>query len=409
MDELAVAEVDAVMKKAAARRPAKIVVKPEKLAEEMFRLAVEMCPCGMLMIDRDGRIITANAEIEQQFGHRREELIGQSVEVLVPARLRTQHAAHLRAFNLRPETRHIESRRDLVGLRKDGHEFPIEIALNPIQVGEQLFVVGVILDITERKRIEQMKDAFVATVSHELRTPLTSIAAALGLLTGNATGKLAEPTQRLLTIAYTNSQRLIRLINDILDIDKMESGKVVFDFKRVAVRPLLEQTIQENNAFATSYNVRIRLDASSDADDVRADPERLVQVVTNLLSNAIKFSPSGAEVIVAFETRGDAVRIAVRDRGNGVPDEFKPHIFEKFSQADTTDARQRGGSGLGLNIVQQIVLRMDGRVGFDAVDGGGTIFYVDLPSADQPAYRAADSAALIKPAQARTISANSSG
>jgi PAS domain S-box-containing protein len=352
----------------------------KKAADEMFTLAVEACPCGMLMIDREGKIALINAEIERQFGYPRDELIGQSVDLLVPVRLHRQHAAHRQEFNRRPETRKVESRRDLLGLRKDGTEFPAEISLSPIEVDGSLLVLGVVTDISERRRIERLKTEFVATVSHEMRTPLTSIAGALGLLAGNSTGKLPASTKRLLTIAYRNSQRLVRLLNDILDIEKMESGKVVFQFNRVEVRSLVEQTIEANRAVAEGSDVRIRLDPASVIIDVCVDPDRLVQAITNLLSNAIKFSPRSGEVTVAVEARNENARISVRDHGHGVPDEFKPHIFEKFAQADATDARQRGGCGLGLSIVKQIVDRLYGEVGFDDAPGGGSTFYIDLPN-----------------------------
>jgi PAS domain S-box-containing protein len=358
---------------------AKDAAKREKVAHEMFRLAVETCPGGMLMVDREGKIVLVNAEIERQFGYARGELIGKSIDLLVPVRLRRQHAASREAFNLRPETRKVEARTDLLGLRKDGSEFPAEVSLNPIEVDGSLMVLGVVVDISERRRVERLKAEFVATVSHELRTPLTSIVGALALLTGNAAGKLPDPALRLLRIAYTNGQRLVRLLNDILDIEKMESGKATFDFKRVEVRSLAEQAIEANRAFAECCDVRIRLDSASVAIDVRADPDRVVQAITNLLSNAIKFSPPGEEVIVAVEARNETARISVRDHGHGVPDEFKPHIFEKFAQADATDARQKGGTGLGLSIVKQIVDRLDGEVGFHDAPGGGSVFYVDLP------------------------------
>jgi signal transduction histidine kinase len=231
----------------------------------------------------------------------------------------------------------------------------------------------------ERKRLERLKDEFVSTVSHELRTPLTSISGSLGLLVGQWGDSLPESAARLLVIAHKNSQRLVRLINDILDIEKMESGEVVFHMKRVEVCPLVEQTIEANRGFAEGYNVRIRLDPECKAVDVRADPDRFAQIVTNLLSNAIKFSPLGEEVVVGVETRGEIVRISVRDHGHGVPAEFRPRIFEKFAQADATDARQQGGTGLGLSIVKRIVDRLGGEVGFDDAPDGGTIFHVDLP------------------------------
>jgi signal transduction histidine kinase len=232
----------------------------------------------------------------------------------------------------------------------------------------------------ERKRLERLKDEFVATVSHELRTPLTSIAGAIGLLAADTGGKSPGATKRLLTIAHTNSQRLVLLLNDILDIGKMESDSAAFYLKRVEVQPLVKQAIEANRAFAAGYDVRIRLDSPSAAVDVHADPDRLVQAVANLISNAIKFSPRGEEIVVAVESRSDTTRISVRDHGDGVPEEFKPHIFEKFAQADATDARRKGGTGLGLSIVKQIADRLDGIIDFEAAPGGGTIFCLILPT-----------------------------
>jgi signal transduction histidine kinase len=234
----------------------------------------------------------------------------------------------------------------------------------------------------ERKRLERLKDEFVSTVSHELRTPLTSIAASLGLLIGKVAGILPGPAARLLSIAYTNSQRLVRLVNDILDIEKLESGRVTFDFKKVDVRVLVEHAIEANRGYAQSHDVRIRLTDSTAVGEVRADADRLVQVVTNLLSNSIKFSPAGNEVEVSIERAASAVRITVRDHGIGIPTDFRAHLFEKFAQADATNAREKGGTGLGLSIVKQIVERLGGEVGFSDAPGGGTIFYVELPTWD---------------------------
>jgi signal transduction histidine kinase len=243
---------------------------------------------------------------------------------------------------------------------------------------------------TERKRLERLKDEFVSTVSHELRTPLTSISGSLGLLMGNAAGSLPKPMARLLAIAHTNSQRLVRLVDDILDIEKMQAGRMVFNFSRVDVRPLVAQAIAANRGFAEGYGVRVRLEAARAGADVRADPDRLLQVVTNLLSNAIKFSPADHEVVVAIEKGADTVRLTVRDHGPGIPVDFKPLIFEKFAQADAGDARQKGGTGLGLSIVKQIVDRLGGEVGFADAPGGGTIFHVQLPCWDHVASLAID-------------------
>jgi signal transduction histidine kinase len=263
------------------------------------------------------------------------------------------------------------------------------LATKAMQVGAQDYLVkgqietrGLLRALryaVERKRLERLKDEFVSTVSHELRTPLTSIAGSLGLLMGNAVGKLPDAAVRLLAIAHTNSQRLVRLVNDILDIEKMESGQIVFKFGRVEVRSLIGQAIEANRGFAEGSGVRIRLEDASAVCDVRADPDRLAQVVTNLLSNAIKFSPVDNEVVVAIESGTDVVRISVRDHGPGISADFKPYIFERFAQADATNARQKGGTGLGLSIVKGIVERLGGHVGFADAPRGGAIFHVELP------------------------------
>ncbi len=373
----------------------------QKFAEEKFRLAVESAPCGMVMTSRRGEVMMVNTEIERLFGYSRDELIGQPVELLVPARLRGQHARLREDFISHPKTQRMGAGRDLYGRRRDGTEFPVEVVLNPIHTGERLLILGVIIDISERKRLERLKDEFVSTVSHELRTPLTSISGSLGLLMGGAAGKLPDSAARLLAIAQSNSQRLVRLINDILDIEKMESSQIVFHFKPVETRALVEQAIEGNRGFADGYGVRLRLDSAAASGLVHADPDRLAQIVTNLLSNAIKFSPSDGEVVVGIEKRDETMRIWVRDHGPGIPLEFKPHIFEKFAQADATDARQKGGTGLGLSIVREIATRLGGTVGFEDAPGGGTIFHVDLPGWDQVAGREIDHEA--KPGATRIL------
>jgi PAS domain S-box-containing protein len=352
------------------------------LAEQMFRLAVEACPSGMVMIDHDGKMMMVNTEIENQFGYSRQELLGQPVDMLVPERMRAQHARHRHEFTPNPETRRMGAGRDLFGRRKDGTEFPVEVGLNPIRAGDRLLILGVIVDISQRKQMERLKEEFVSTVSHELRTPLTSISGSLGLLVGQWSGKLPESAAKLLTIAHNNSQRLVRLINDILDIEKIESGRVVFNFIRVDLRHVAEQAIEDNRGYSEGYGVKVRLDPASVEADVNADPDRLAQVITNLLSNAIKFSPAGEEVLVSVTRNGNRYRVSVRDHGSGIPEEFKSRIFEKFAQADGTNSRQKGGTGLGLAIVRQIVERLGGRVGFGDAPDGGAEFHVELPAWD---------------------------
>jgi PAS domain S-box-containing protein len=343
----------------------------------LFRLAVEACPSGMIVTDAAGSMMMLNGEAERMFGYRRDELVGQSIDVLVPVRMRGVHASLRANFRRNAAARPMGAGRDLFALRRDGSEFPVEVGLNPIK--PRGVVLCVITDISARKNSERLKDEFVSVASHELRTPLTSIAGALGLLAGSAAGALPESAMRLLRIAHKNVQRLVRLINDLLDIEKIESGELVLAIKHIDVRPLVEQAIEMSRDYAHSLGVTVRLDCASAACEASADPDRLSQVIANLLSNAIKFSPPGAEVVVALTANRDMARITVRDHGPGIPEDFKPHVFQKFAQADSAKSRGKGGSGLGLSIVKGIVTRLGGSTGFADAPGGGTVFHVDLP------------------------------
>jgi PAS domain S-box-containing protein len=346
--------------------------------EALLRSAVEVCPFALVLVEPPGRIALVNSELEQMFGYQHGELVGQGIEILVPENLRAQHARHRGHFAAHSERRAGKNRL-ITGRRKDGSEFSVEVGLNPVTTRDGVLVLGVISDFSDRSRVEMLKNEFVATVSHELRTPLTSIAGALGLLVGNAGGALPAPAVRLITIAHANCQRLVRLVNSILAMEKIESGKVVFVLQRVDLHAVVKEAIEANQAYAEAHGVRMRLDAASATGEIRADPDWLAQIMTNLLSNAIKFSPPGEEVVVTIEKRGGTVRISVRDHGRGIPDAFKHRIFEKFAQADVSDARQKGGTGLGLSIVKQLVTRMGGQVDFGDAPGGGAIFHVELP------------------------------
>jgi PAS domain S-box-containing protein len=345
--------------------------------EDLLKSAAEVCPFAVALVEPSGRILLVNHELEQMFGYAHGELVGQEIEILVPGNLRARHARHRDQFARHSAPRAAKNRL-ITGRRKNGSELSIEVGLNPVTTRDGVLVLCVITDFSDRSRAEMIKNDFVATVSHELRTPLTSIAGALGLLAGNAGGTLPAPAARLITIAHANCQRLVRLVNSILAMEKIESGKVAFVLQRVELHAAVKDAIEANQAFAEAHGVRMRLDAASATGEIRADPDWLAQILTNLLSNAIKFSPPGQEVVVTIEKRGGTVRIAVRDHGRGIPDSFKHRIFEKFAQADAADARQ-GGTGLGLSILKQLVTRLGGQVGFGDAPGGGATFHVELP------------------------------
>jgi PAS domain S-box-containing protein len=242
-------------------------------------------------------------------------------------------------------------------------------------------IYAVARDIQERKRVEQMKNDFVSVVSHELRTPLTSIRGSLGLIAGGVAGELPEKARLLVDIAAKNSDRLVRLINDILDVEKIESGEMGFRFSPVELMPLVEAAVDGNRAYAQAYEVELRIVRAVDGVRVWADPDRLLQVMANLLSNGAKFSPRGGvvEVAVAVTAPRGEVRVAVTDHGRGIPADFQARIFEKFAQADASSTRQKGGTGLGLSISRAIVERHRGRISFTSEPRGKTCFFFDLP------------------------------
>ncbi len=240
-------------------------------------------------------------------------------------------------------------------------------------------------DITELKRIDTLKSEFVSTVSHELRTPLTSIRGSLGLVTGGMAGVLPDTAKTLITIAKNNCERLIRLINDILDIEKLESGHMRMELQPLELRSLLDQAVAANQGYAIACNVKLVLNCDEGPWVVKVDPDRLTQVVTNLLSNAIKFSPQDGAVTVHVKRAESGVRVEVQDNGPGIAEEFRSRIFQKFSQADSSDARQKGGTGLGLNISRAIVEKLGGSIGFDTKLGAGSTFFFELPLHDDSA------------------------
>ena len=257
-------------------------------------------------------------------------------------------------------------------------------------------VLAVAVDISERMRAQQLKDEFVSTVSHELRTPLTSIRGALDMVGAGMGGEIPASAQSLVGIAQKNTDRLVRLINDILDIQKLEAGRLHMHPQRMALRPLLQQALEQNDGYARQFGVELALLPGADGE-AEVDADRFAQVMANLLSNAIKHSPQGGRVEVALEAHGDRLEVSVRDHGPGIPAEFRDRIFGRFAQADSGDSRSRGGTGLGLAITRALVQQMHGDIDFDSEPGAGATFRFRLPSA-LPAARVAAHPA--EPAQA---------
>jgi PAS domain S-box-containing protein len=336
---------------------------------------------AIFILKEDGLIDAVNRAGEQMLGCPREAVQRKSIlEILdVAPDGDTPFVTRLEAANGAIGS---APARETVLRRLDGGEAPVDVTIRAMHMEDGRYISISARDISDRKRVEQLKDEFVSTVSHELRTPLTSIAGSLGLLIGGATAPLPEGPTRLIGIAHANCQRLVRLINDILDVEKIESGKMKFELAPLDLADVALRSIDAVRGFADQMGVSLRLDAPEPGIQIRGDIDRLVQVGANLISNAIKFSKTGDVVAVRAERWGRLARITVQDHGPGVPEEFRARIFSKFAQADSSDTRQRGGTGLGLVIAKEITERHGGRLWFDSVLGQGTAFHIDLPLAD---------------------------
>ena len=234
----------------------------------------------------------------------------------------------------------------------------------------------------ERHKIDEMKNQFISTVSHELRTPLTSISGSLGLILGGATGPLTQKTTQMLDIARRNTDQLRRLIDDLLDIEKLVTGNMTIDASVQDLESAVRVALEEIQPLANQHSIEIQLNNANPGVRANFDGTRLTQALSNLLSNAIKFSPEGDIVDVDIRQSGTRIRLEVRDRGPGVPESFRDRIFQKFAQANASSSRSKEGTGLGLAITRELMYAMGGEVGFDSEEGKGACFWLSLPLAD---------------------------
>ncbi|QEY17246.1 PAS domain S-box protein [Cellvibrio sp. KY-GH-1] len=325
-----------------------------------------------------GNFIECNPEFCRLLGYSRSDVMRMDNHSITPPEYAQEDLEQLESLHISgrygPYEKHL--------IHNDGRLIPV--LLNGVLIespnGERQ-IWSFIQDITERKRIEQMKNEFVSAVSHELRTPLTSISGSLGMVVGGMLGSLPANIHNMLTIAHKNSLRLTLLINDLLDMEKLLAGKMQFDLSTQLLLPILQQSVEGNMAYAETFGIRLTLlaDAATENLEVDIDAQRLQQVMANFISNAVKFSPPNGQVEVVVTRSGNRVKIAVVDHGPGVSEEFRARIFQKFSQADSSDSRQRGGTGLGLAISKAFVERMQGTIGFDSELGKGATFYATFP------------------------------
>lgn len=361
-----------------AARQAELARQANDASYQRLALVASRTNNGVVIADREKRVEWVNAGFERLTGYTLAEVRGRKPgDVLQGPATDPATVARMRAALLRGATFEVE----VLNYAKDGHIYWINLSVDPLrdEAGEIRGYIGIETDITERKRMERLKSEFLATVSHELRTPLTAIRGALGLMAGGALGALPAQATRMIDIAHRNSEHLTHLINDLLDMEKMAAGGMSFELRPHGLMPLVEQAMEAIQAYGEAHGISFRLTARAEDAVVRVDAKRFLQVMANLLSNAAKFSPENGQVEIAVSRLNDHVRVSVRDHGPGIPAHFSHRVFEKFSQADASDTRQRSGSGLGLAITRELVQRMSGQIGFDSVEGRGTTFHVDLP------------------------------
>lgn len=332
-------------------------------------------PFMVWLKDRENRLLAANEPFAKMCGTTADKLVGKTDYELWPKELAQEYVNDDIAVMKTGKTKSVEELiQGPTGSRwHETYKTPLFD-----EKGEIVGTTGFARDITERKEIDRMKSEFVSTVSHELRTPLTSLSGALELVLSGKMGDFSEKIKSLLDMAYSNCNRLINLINDILDIEKIEAGKMDFEIKTLELMPLISQAIQLNLQYAQKFNVEIKLLENLPTVFVQVDANRLIQVITNLLSNAIKFSEANAPVEVSVIKINGEIRVSVTNYGAEIPEEFKGKIFQKFAQADSSDSRQKGGTGLGLSISKLIIEKMNGHINFIS-ENNKTTFYFDLP------------------------------
>jgi len=364
--------------------------------ERMQRAILDGANYSIISTDQNGLVRTVNATAQKWLKYEPLQLAGKNITMLHDRQELVSRAVQLgksMGERLAPDfevltakARHgVADQAEWTYLRSDGTTFPVSASVTALR-NEAGLVTGYLVianDLTGRREIERMKDEFVWMVSHELRTPVTAIKGALGLVAGGALGGLPDRASEMLKIALRNTDRLARLISDILDLARIESGRMHLVKKRTDSRELMQHAVESVQSLAAEAGLTITLHTVSVVIDV--DPDRLIQAFTNLLGNAAKFSPPGGEVVFGSTVENEAIVFHVRDRGRGIPKEKLETIFERFEQVDPSDARDRGGSGLGLAICRSIIHQHGGRIWAESETGKGSTFFVRLPIGYHPA------------------------
>jgi len=356
-------------------------VTSKRREERLFRGLLEAAPDAMVIVDKAGTIVLVNAQVENRFGYERGELIGKSVEILVPERFSGMHVAFRSGYVAGPRTRPMGLAGDLFARRKDGSEFPVEISLAPLETEEGLLVSAAVRDISERRRMQEeadrVKDEFFATVSHELRTPLTSMLGYSELMADLE--PLSPQGQRFLSVISRSAERELRLVDDLLTLVAIEESGLSIRTSVIDIEPIVRDAVEAARPRAEEVDIDLSLEIPGFPVQVDADRDRVGQAIDNLLSNALKFTPSGGTVKVRLHVTSDAAEIEVADSGMGIGDIDPAKIFERLYRSGAAVAQQVPGAGLGLTIALAIVEAHNGTIGVVKSDNHGTTFRMSFP------------------------------